>query len=263
MVMTNRATTDRHFTEVSSVYREVRTTDPDPVAHLARTLVGRDRIHGADIGCGDGRYDVLMFEAIPGLRLTCVDANAAMLERAADLLSSRGIDAFETRRAAAEELALEAAAYDFVASFNAVHHFDLGAFLGACRAARAPGAHLFIYTRLPEQNARTIWGRYFPGFTERETRLASLGDLHGSIERTDGLGFEGAISFRYPRRAPLDRLIEQARRRHYSTFSLYEPEEFEDALAGFRDRVSAAAQATGAIAWHDENVLIHARRDDD
>ncbi len=262
MVMTTQATMDRHFTEVSSVYREVRTTDPDPVAHLARTLVGRDQIRGADIGCGDGRYDVLMFEAIPGLRLTCVDANAAMLERAADLLSSRGIDAFETRRAAAEELALEAGAYDFVASFNAVHHFDLGAFLGACRAALAPGAHLFIYTRLPEQNARTIWGRYFPGFTERETRLASLGDLHGSIERTDGLGFEGAISFRYPRWAPLDRLIAQARRRHYSTFSLYEPEEFENALAGFRDRVSAAAIDINAIAWHDENVLIHARRDD-
>ncbi len=260
--MIARAQMDRHFTEVSSVYREVRTTDPDPVAHLARTLVSRDRIRGADIGCGDGRYDVLMFEAIPGLRLTCVDANAAMLERAADLLSSRGIDAFETRRAAAEELALESGVYDFVASFNAVHHFDLGAFLGACRAALAPGAHLFIYTRLPEQNARTIWGQYFPGFTERETRLASLGDLHGSIERTDGLGFEGAISFRYPRRAPLDRLIAQARRRHYSTFSLYEPEEFEDALAGFRDRVSAAAIDINAIAWHDENVLIHARRDD-
>ncbi len=254
---------DRHFTEVSSVYREVRTTDHDPVAYVARTLAGRDRIRGADIGCGDGRYDVLMFEAIPGLRLTCVDANAAMLERAADLLSGRGIDAFETRCAAAEEPALEAGAYDFVASFNAVHHFDLGAFLGACHSALSPGAHLFVYTRLPEQNARTIWGRYFPGFTERETRLASLGDLHGSIERTEGLGFEGAISFRYPRRAPLDRLIEQAWRRHYSTFSLYEPEEFEDALAGFRERVSATVQNVDAIAWHDENMLIHARRDDD
>jgi SAM-dependent methyltransferase len=261
--MTTQATMDRHFTEVSSVYREVRTTDPDPVAYIARTLAGRDGIRGADIGCGDGRYDVLMFEAIPGLHLACVDANAAMLERAADLLSSRGIDEFETRRAVAEEVALESDAYDFIASFNAVHHFDLGAFLGACRAALAPGAHLFIYTRLPEQNARTIWGRHFPGFTERETRLSSLGDLHGSIERTEGLGFEGAISFRYPRRASLDRLIEQARRRHYSTFSLYEPKEFEDALADFRVRVSAAAPDVDAIVWHDENVLIHARRDHD
>ena len=91
----------------------------------------------------------------------------------------------------------------------------------------------------------------------------SLGDLHGSIERTEGLGFESATSFRYPRRASLDRLIEQARRRHYSTFSLYEPEEFEDALAGFRDHVSAAAPDIEAVAWHDENVLIHARRVDD
>ncbi len=254
---------DRHFTAVSSVYGEVRTTDRDPIAHLARVLAGRDSLRGADIGCGDGRYDILMFEAMPGLRLTCVDANAAMLERAAELLSGRGIDAFETRRATAEQATLEAGAYDFVASFNAVHHFDLGAFFATSQAALAPGAHLFVYTRLPEQNARTIWGRYFPGFTERETRLASLGDLHGSIERTDGLRFESATSFRYPRRASLDRLIEQARRRHYSTFSLYQPEEFEDALAGFRDRVSAAAPDIEAVAWHDENVLIHARRDDD
>ena len=68
--MIARAQMDRHFTEVSSIYREVRTTDPDPVAHLAGRLAGRDRIRGADIGCGDGRYDVLMFEAIPGLRPT-------------------------------------------------------------------------------------------------------------------------------------------------------------------------------------------------
>ena len=48
--MTTQATMDRQFTEVSSVYREVRTTGSDPVAHLAGRLAGRDRIRGADIG---------------------------------------------------------------------------------------------------------------------------------------------------------------------------------------------------------------------
>ena len=38
---------------------------------------------------------------------------------------------------------------------------------------------------------------------------------------------------------------------------------FEDALADFRVRVSAAAPDVDAIVWHDENVLIHARRDHD
>ncbi len=117
-------------------------------------------VREAVLGCGRGKTgdvnpkgdDVKAFDLV---------ADDAMLERAAELLSDRGIDAFETRRATAEEAVLEAGAYDFIASFNAVHHFDLGAFLGACRVALAPGAHLFVYTRLPEQNARTIWGRHF------------------------------------------------------------------------------------------------------
>ena len=45
---------------------------------------------------------------------------------------------------------------------------DLGRFLAAGARVLKPGGLLFIYTRTPQQNARTIWGRYFPGFTEHE-----------------------------------------------------------------------------------------------
>jgi ubiquinone/menaquinone biosynthesis C-methylase UbiE len=44
-----------------------------------------------------------------------------------------------------------------------VHHFDLGRFLAAAARVLKPGGQLFIYTRTPQQNARTIWGQYFPG----------------------------------------------------------------------------------------------------
>ena len=250
----------RHFTEVSSVYRDLRTTDPEPVAHIARELQVSARVKGADIGSGEGRYDLLLFQAIPRLRLTCIDANAAMLGQAAALLSGEGFDAFEIRRARVEDLALEPGAYDFVCSFNAVHHFDFPDFLRTARGGLADGGHLFVYTRLPEHNARGIWGRCFPGFREKETRLFELGDMRRWIERTDGLVYLSATCFRYLRRASLERLVEQARSRHYSTFSLYRRDEFEDALAGFEANLRRRFGDPDALEWHDENILIQAWR---
>lgn len=250
----------RHFTEISSVYRSVRTTDREPVKLIARELEDLARPRGADIGCGAGRYVLLMFETIPNLSLTCVDANPAMLDQVDGLLQASGVDRFETRQSSAECLELEPGAYDFVSSFNAVHHFDFPEFLRRSRDGLTGGGRLFVYSRLPEHNARSIWGRYFPGFLEKETRLLTLGALHGAIENTPGLRFAGAACLRYRRQATLDRLIEQARSRHYSTFSLYEPDAFEDALRTFRAVVGR--RFAGPVEWYDENILVHAVRDD-
>lgn len=249
---------DRHFTELSSVYRGLRTTDREPVERIAGEIAGLTNPMGADIGCGDGRYDLVLLESIPGLYLTCVDANRAMLEQVHGLLSAHGYDRFETRLATAERVDLDAGRYDFVASFNAVHHFDLRDFLAKSSHALARGGHLFVYTRLPAQNRRSIWGRYFPGFADKETRLYELGDLHHWIEETPGMRFAGATCLRYRRRSTPERLVELARRHHYSTFSLYQPEAFEAALASFRRKVRR--RFGESVEWFDENVLVHARR---
>ena len=73
----------------------------------------------------------------------------------------------------AEELPWRTAGLDLVIAFNCVHHLDLGRFLTAVARVLRPDGWLCIYTRTPEQNARTIWGRHFPGFIEREQRLHS------------------------------------------------------------------------------------------
>ena len=258
--MVTHADMNRHFAEVSPIYRSVRTTDREPIERIARELQGLARPRGADVGCGAGRYVLLMFEAIPNLSLACIDASPAMLGQVDELLRANGIDDFETRRATAESLELEPGRYDFVSTFNAVHHFDFPAFLRKSRQGLAEDGRLFVYTRLPEHNARSIWGRHFPGFAERETRLLTLGDIHGAIEDTPGLRFVGATCLRYHRRATLERLVEQARSRHYSTFSLYDPDAFEDALATFRAEVERRFADT--VEWYDENILIHAARDD-
>ena len=127
--------------------------------------------------------------------------------------------------AAAEALPLRAASLDLVTAFNCVHHFDLGRFLTAAARVLRPGGQLFIYTRTPQQNARTIWGRYFPGFTEHERRLHTQATLRDAVRRADGLTVTAAQTFGHPRSSTAERLRAQAEGRHYSTFSLYTPQE--------------------------------------
>ena len=248
-----------HFDALSSCYRSVRTTDPAPVRFIARALGGGSALRGADVGSGAGRYVLLMFECIADLSLACVDASPGMLGELEALLRAHRVGAFDVRHGRAEALALESGGYDFVSSFNAVHHFDLAPFLAGARDGLRVGGSLFVYTRLPEHNARSVWGRHFPGFVAHETRLRPLGALHGAIEATPGLRFLSATCFRYARQASAARLVEQAWARHYSTFALYEDGAFETALASFC--LALDASAPGPVEWQDENVLVHAVRD--
>jgi SAM-dependent methyltransferase len=161
-----------HFERVAAIYQSLRTTDEAPVRTISQLLRGRP-VTGLDIGCGTGRYTRLLRAVLPdGSRLAASDVSAAMLAQL-KAASQRHADEMAPLLAAAEELPLRAASLDLVTAFNCVHHFDLGRFLAAAARVLAPGGQLFIHTRTPQQNARTIWGRYFPGFTEHEQRLHS------------------------------------------------------------------------------------------
>jgi SAM-dependent methyltransferase len=152
-------------------------------------------------------------------------------------------------------VAVRAASLDFVTAFNCVHHFDLARFLAAVARVLRPGGQLFIYTRTPQQNARTIWGRYFPGFTEHEQRLHSEAALREAIRRTGGLTVAAAQAFRHRRSSTAERLRAQAEGRHYSTFSLYAPDEFRASIATFLARLPGPE-----VSWVDEHLLIVAQR---
>jgi hypothetical protein len=114
-----------------------------------------------------------------------------------------------------------------------------------------PGGQLFIYTRTPQQNARTIWGRYFPGFTEHEQRLHSETAFRDAVRRTDGLKVIAAQAFRHPRSSTPERLRAQAEGRHYSTFSLYTPDELSASIATFLARLPSPE-----VSWVDEHLLV-------
>ena len=157
--------------------------------------------------------------------------------------------------AAAEKLPLRAASLNLVTAFNCVHHFDLGRFLTAAARVLAPGGQLFIYTRTPQQNARTIWGRYFPGFTEHEQRLHSEDALRDAVKRAGGLTVAATQAFHHPRTSTAERLRAQAEGRHYSTFSLYPPQELRAAIATF-----LASLPGPEVSWVDEHLLVIADR---
>jgi hypothetical protein len=114
-----------------------------------------------------------------------------------------------------------------------------------------PDGQLFIYTRTPQQNARTIWGRYFPGFTEHEQRLHSQAAIRDAVRRTDGLTMVTTQTFQHPRTSTAERLGAQARGRHYSTFSFYTPQELRAAIATFLARLPGPE-----VSWVDEHLLV-------
>jgi hypothetical protein len=153
--------------------------------------------------------------------------------------------------AAAEQLPLRAASLDLVTAFNCVHHFGLARFLAAAARVLRPGGQLFIYTRTPQQNARTIWGRYFPGFTEHEQRLHSEAAIRDAVRRTDGLTMVATQAFRHPRTSTAERLGAQARGRHYSTFAFYPPQELRAAIAVFLARLPGPE-----VSWVEEHLLV-------
>jgi SAM-dependent methyltransferase len=243
-----------HFEQVAAAYESLRTTDEAPVRAIGQLLPGRP-VTGLDVGCGTGRYSRLLRAVLPeGSRLAVADISAAML---AQLKAGSHGDAggVVPLLAAAEQLPLRTASLDLITAFNCVHHFGLARFLAAAARVRAPGGRLYIYTRTPQQNARTIWGRYFPGFTEHEQRLHSQAALRDAVSRTGGLQVTATQTFQHPRTSTAEQLRAQAEGHHYSTFSLYPPQELRAAIATFLARLPSPQ-----VSWIDEHLLVIAGR---
>jgi SAM-dependent methyltransferase len=243
-------TAGEHFEQIAAVYESLRTTDEAPVRRIRQFLPDRP-VTGLDAGCGTGRYSRLLRGLLPdGSLLAANDVSTAML---AELQSGNHDPAAGVVPlvSTAEELPFRAASLDLVTAFNCVHHFDLGRFLNAVARVLRPGGQLFIYTRTPQQNARTIWGRYFPGFTEREQRLHSETAFRDAARRTNGLEVTAAQTFQHPRSSTPERLRTQVEGRHYSTFSLYTPDELRASITTFLARLPGPE-----VTWVDEQLLV-------
>ncbi|MEU9827115.1 class I SAM-dependent methyltransferase [Micromonospora chersina] len=137
-----------------------------------------------DLGAGTGLLSLLLTAAVPGVRLTLVDAAPGMLAVATGHLAARGVP----HRTVLADLAdpLPAGRYDAVVSALAIHHLDDGgkrALYRRAAEALAPGGILV--------NAEQVAGptpaldtRYDEVWTARITELGSdAAEIAGARER--------------------------------------------------------------------------------
>ena len=69
-------------------------------------------------------------------------------------------------------------------------------------------------------------------------------------------GVESIWDFRFDRRASLDQLLDKVRRRHYSTFSLYDDQQLQVCLKEFEKTIIRHFADPKQIEWIDENIMI-------
>ena len=249
--------TDHHFSRIANTYRHFRTTDSEPITSIAKKLKNLTRIEAIDIGCGTGRYDIFLYKYLGDkLNLTCVDANVDMLALLDKYLKKLNIKNCVSSCSRAENLAFPNNSLDCIFTFNAIHHFNLSEFLQESARILKSGGYLFIYTRLNEQNGRNIWGRCFPKFQQKETRLYTLNTLMQKVAAIPTLRIESTEYFKYRRMLTLEQLVERVKAHHYSTFSLYSPEELEESIAGFVDNIEGEFNGAHWVHWFDEMTLF-------
>lgn len=258
----------RHFGTIAPRYRELRDVDERAVDRVSRELEilsqTAPRVLLLDVGAGTGRYTeaVLRDAAERGdlaFHGVAYDAVQEMLSSGSAHRALR-TGSIDRTIGLAELLPFGAASFDAVLSFNAVHHFDLPAFLGEAARVLRPGGRFIVYTRTPEQNERTVWGRFFPHFAARETRLYSEATLRETFAEAREFESHEIVEMPWTIRASLQRLLDQARSRGYSTFWFYEPREFEEAVRAFEARVRAHFADASAVTAQNDHLLVLAMR---
>ena len=266
--MRERPSLRRHFSAVAPTYRQLRELDVDAVRRVAAIIRRLARVKRSvtlvDIGSGTGRYTEAVLAAVH--RLTGRSCRAVEYDASPDMLGwTPGVEpaapaALERVVGLAEELPFADQRFDVLVSFNAVHHFGLPAFAAEAARVVRPGGRVILYTRTPEQNRQTLWGRFFPHFAEREFRLYSEGALRTKLTATGAFTAVRTATVPWTFTTSLARLLETARGGCYSTFEFYTDQEFEQALATFRQRLQACFPDPSVIPSRNEHLLVHATR---
>ncbi len=248
-----------YYKRLASRYRSLRMTDGEPVDFICEQLAGTGKIEAADMGCGVGRYAKLILENFgERIFLNCFDTNEYMLNQLDSYLKSEGLSNFSARIADARGVPLKNSSLDAVFSFNSVHHIGVLGLLREISRILKTGGRIFIYTRSRTQNDRTIWGRYFPLYRRKESRLYEPEEFEFKVEKFPEFEIESAKTFIYERVNSQKDLAEKASERAYSVFHFYEPEEFDRAFGKFKQ--SLKEHFDGDVEWEDEKIMYVLRK---
>jgi SAM-dependent methyltransferase len=136
------------FAEQAPRFRARADAETDRYRRLAATLAGPRMRTAADVGCGAASMAFALAETIPGLHVTAVDAEPAMLDLVQDRAAERGTPVHTALASIDDPAALTAAVdgpADLVWAGHVVHHAaDPQAALGNLAALLAPGGRLAI-----------------------------------------------------------------------------------------------------------------------
>tara|TARA_B100001146_G_scaffold188273_1_gene172384 strand:- start:214 stop:732 length:519 start_codon:yes stop_codon:yes gene_type:complete len=135
--------------------------------------------------------------------------------------------------------------------FNAIHWTGLGLFK-KLEEKMSPGSLFVILTRTKKQNKESFFGLNFPKFADKENRLFSLDQLLDEFKRCN-LSVVDTKFLKHQILQKKSKLLEQAKRKSYSTFSLYSNEEYEKAMRIFKDNISSMPEMLDV---QYENLLI-------
>ncbi len=246
-----------HFRHIAPQYRSLRTTDRAPIVYIERQLDALRKIEAADIGCGTGRYTQLLSRHLRDKIsfMYCIDYSANMLGQVNRNYENSRFRTPDMIKSSAMCLPLKDESLNCIFTFNAVHHFTLMDFLRESERILRDGGFLFIYTRLRSQNNRSIWGRFFPMFASKETRLYKEHDLQNAVSKIPGLRLQKSQTFTFDRKSSLESLSSRAESKYYSTFDLYSRSELEPALSEFDDNLRDHFDDPTKIQWVDGNIL--------
>jgi SAM-dependent methyltransferase len=246
---------DKHFSKVAEKYNDIRRTDHEPIAHIRNLFSKYERCEALDVGCGPGRYALLLLRMMPQLHLTCLDRNSDMIAETSRLcvvpisIASRPL--LRTRPSFPRlELRRRGVHLQCHSPF---HRARLLAGDPTC-PERGRYA-LYLYPPSISELDRHL-GKYFPDFNTVERRLYSLDGIEAVIRSIPGLALDTIKLFQFDRVSSLEELIEKARAGHYSTFSLYKKEQLEECISEFRENIMRDFSDPGQIRWTDGNVLL-------
>ena len=247
---------NNHFSKIASKYKDLRMTDFDHIQHIKNRMSKKSGVRIADVGCGDGRYSLELLKRLEGdCYLHCIDYNEDMIKHLKSYLIGNNILNFCARPGDANKLPLENDSMDYLVTFNAIHHFDIQRFLAEVHGCLKDDGIAFLYTRLRNQNSRNIWGRYFPLFAETEDRLFEFDELQYAVKKAD-MKIVNTRVFGHDRTSDLSSLVKKAKNNHYSTFALYDKDEFKKSSETFEQNIKDNFDDLEDIRWQDENILL-------
>ncbi len=253
-----------HFQKIAPIYGSLRTTDIEPVMYIVRRLKSLVFVNALDIGCGMGRYTTLLCKHLKNRMssIYVIDYNDKMLEQLNQCFAQESVQASGIIRGSAMHLPIRCGSLNSIFTFNAIHHFALEKFLLEAARVLQDGGYLFVYTRLRSQNSRNIWGRFFPSFSSKETRLYEADELKNAVDKIPSMELKKMRTFEFNRKSNLERLCTQAMSHHYSTFDLYSRVDFKLALKQFQKNLLDYFNDPRDIQWVDENILLVLKKAD-